>query len=116
MRWRCLGEVAEQLGNEDEAVTDPKPYDISKRKVLEAGRCRPTMPLQGGPLSKPLSIACPRSQVTRQRLCSASRYLTERSLLPGRDQAPVQQRGGTARTATCTIDYPITRVHLADIT
>jgi len=38
MRWRCLGEVAEQLGNEDEAVTDPKPYDISKRKVLEAYR------------------------------------------------------------------------------
>lgn len=36
MRWRCLGEVAEQLGNEDEAVTNPKPYDIPKRRVLEA--------------------------------------------------------------------------------
>jgi len=32
------GRVAEQLGNEDEAVTNPKPYDISKRKVLEAYR------------------------------------------------------------------------------
>ena len=26
----------DQLGNEDEAVTDPKPYDIPKRRVLEA--------------------------------------------------------------------------------
>ena len=38
MRWRCLGGVAEQLGNEDEAVTNPKPYDIPKRRVLEAYR------------------------------------------------------------------------------
>jgi hypothetical protein len=38
MRWRCLGRVAEQLGNEDEAVTNPKPYDIPKRRVLEAYR------------------------------------------------------------------------------
>jgi RNA-directed DNA polymerase len=38
MRWRCLGEVAEQLGNEDETVTNPKPYDIPKRRVLEAYR------------------------------------------------------------------------------
>ena len=38
MRWRCLGEVAKQLGNEDEAVTNPKPYDIPKRRVLEAYR------------------------------------------------------------------------------
>jgi RNA-directed DNA polymerase len=38
MRWRCLGKVAEQLGNEDEAVTNPKPYDIPKRRVLEAYR------------------------------------------------------------------------------
>jgi len=38
MRWRCLGEVAGQLGNEDEAVTNPKPYDIPKRRVLEAYR------------------------------------------------------------------------------
>jgi len=38
MRWRCLGEGAEQLGNEDEAVTNPKPYDIPKRRVLEAYR------------------------------------------------------------------------------
>jgi RNA-directed DNA polymerase len=30
------GRVAEQLGNEDEAVTNPKPYDIPKRRVLEA--------------------------------------------------------------------------------
>jgi RNA-directed DNA polymerase len=36
MRWHCLGGVAEQLGNEDEAVTNPKPYDIPKRRVLEA--------------------------------------------------------------------------------
>jgi RNA-directed DNA polymerase len=36
MRWRCLGWVAEQLGNEDEAVTNPKSYDIPKRRVLEA--------------------------------------------------------------------------------
>jgi hypothetical protein len=35
---RCGGWVAEQLGNEDDAVTNPKPYDISKRKVLEACR------------------------------------------------------------------------------
>ena len=37
---RCGGVVwemvAEQLGNEDEAVTNPKPYDIPKRRVLEA--------------------------------------------------------------------------------
>ena len=32
------GEVADQLGNEDEAVTNPKPYDIPKRRVLEAYR------------------------------------------------------------------------------
>jgi group II intron reverse transcriptase/maturase len=38
MRWRCLGGVAEQLGNEDETVTNPKPYDIPKRRVLEAYR------------------------------------------------------------------------------
>jgi len=38
MRWRCLGGVAEQLGNEDDAVTNPKPYDIPKRRVLEAYR------------------------------------------------------------------------------
>jgi RNA-directed DNA polymerase len=38
MRWRCLGIGADQLGNEDEAVTSPKPYDISKRRVLEAYR------------------------------------------------------------------------------
>jgi len=35
---RCGGWVAEQLGNEDDAVTNPKPYDISKSKVLEACR------------------------------------------------------------------------------
>jgi RNA-directed DNA polymerase len=38
MRWRCLGIEADQLGNEDEAVTNPKPYDIPKRMVLEAYR------------------------------------------------------------------------------
>jgi RNA-directed DNA polymerase len=38
MRWRCLGGVAEQLGNEDETVTNPKPYDIPKRRVSEAYR------------------------------------------------------------------------------
>jgi RNA-directed DNA polymerase len=38
MRWRCLGSEADQLGNEDEAVTNPKPYDIPKRMVLEAYR------------------------------------------------------------------------------
>src|ERR1700758_4396171 len=38
MRWRCLGIGAAQLGNEDEAVTGPKPYGISKRMVLEAYR------------------------------------------------------------------------------
>jgi group II intron reverse transcriptase/maturase len=36
MRWRCLGNGKDQLGNEDEAVTNPKPYDIPKRRVLEA--------------------------------------------------------------------------------
>ena len=36
MRWRCLGSGMDQLGNEDEAVTNPKPYDIPKRRVLEA--------------------------------------------------------------------------------
>ena len=36
MRWRCLGNGKDQLGNEDEAVTNPKPYDLSKRRVLEA--------------------------------------------------------------------------------
>ena len=39
---RCGGVVWEdgmdQLGNEDEAVTSPKPYDIPKRRVLEAYR------------------------------------------------------------------------------
>lgn len=38
MRWRCLGAVAAQLRNEDEAAMTPKPYDISKRMVLEAYR------------------------------------------------------------------------------
>jgi hypothetical protein len=38
MRWRCLGSDTNQLGNEDEAVTNPKPYDVSKRRVLEAYR------------------------------------------------------------------------------
>ena len=38
MRWRCLGSGTNQLGNEDEAVTNPKPYDVSKRRVLEAYR------------------------------------------------------------------------------
>jgi RNA-directed DNA polymerase len=38
MRWRCLGSGTDQLGNEDEAVTNPKPYDIPKRGVLEAYR------------------------------------------------------------------------------
>ena len=37
--WRrCLGDGMDQLGNEDEAVTYPKPYDIPKRRVLEAYR------------------------------------------------------------------------------
>ena len=36
MQWRCLGGDIDQLGNEDEAVTNPKPYDIPKRRVLEA--------------------------------------------------------------------------------
>lgn len=36
MRWRCLGNGMGQLGNEDEAVTNPKPFDIPKRRVLEA--------------------------------------------------------------------------------
>lgn len=36
MRWRCLGSGMDQLGNEDEAMTNPKPYDIPKRRVLEA--------------------------------------------------------------------------------
>ena len=38
MRWRCLGSGTDQLGNEDDAVTNPKPYDIPKRRVLEAYR------------------------------------------------------------------------------
>jgi len=38
MRWRCLGIEADQLGDEDETVTSPKPYDISKRMILEAYR------------------------------------------------------------------------------
>src|SRR5258707_15474334 len=38
MQWRCLGDGMAQLGNEDEAVTNPKPYDIPKRRVLEAYR------------------------------------------------------------------------------
>ena len=38
MRWRCLGSGMDQLGNEDESVTHPKPYDIPKRRVLEAYR------------------------------------------------------------------------------
>jgi hypothetical protein len=32
MRWHCLGNGAAQL-DEDEAVTNLKPYDISKRGV-----------------------------------------------------------------------------------
>ena len=36
MRWRCLGNGMDQLGNEDETVTNPKPYDIPKRRVIEA--------------------------------------------------------------------------------
>ena len=36
MRWHCLGNGMDQLGNEDEAVTNPKPYDIPKRRMLEA--------------------------------------------------------------------------------
>lgn len=38
MRWRCLGAGMDQLGNEDETVTNPKPFDIPKRRVLEAYR------------------------------------------------------------------------------
>ena len=38
MQWRCLGTGTTQLGNEDEVVTGPKPYGISKRMVLEAYR------------------------------------------------------------------------------
>lgn len=38
MRWRCLGAGMDQLGNEDEAVTNPKPFDIPKRRVIEAYR------------------------------------------------------------------------------
>ena len=38
MRWRCLGSVMVQLGNEDEVKTHPKPYGIPKRRVLEAYR------------------------------------------------------------------------------
>jgi RNA-directed DNA polymerase len=38
MRWRCLGSGMDQLGNEDEVMTHPKPYDIPKRRVLEAYR------------------------------------------------------------------------------
>jgi RNA-directed DNA polymerase len=38
MRWRCLGNGMGQLGNEDESVVNPKPYDIPKRRVLEAYR------------------------------------------------------------------------------
>jgi RNA-directed DNA polymerase len=38
MRRRCLGDDIVQLSDEDEAMTKPKPYDISKRMVLEAYR------------------------------------------------------------------------------
>ena len=38
MRWHCLGKGMDQLGNEDEAVTNPKPYDIPKRRVIDAYR------------------------------------------------------------------------------
>ena len=38
MRWRCLGNGMDQIGNEDEPVTHPKPYDIPKRRVIEAYR------------------------------------------------------------------------------
>lgn len=38
MRWHCLGIGTDQLGNEDESVTRPRPYGISKRMVLEAYR------------------------------------------------------------------------------
>ena len=38
MQWHCLGPGTTQLGNEDEVVTGPKPYGISKRMVLEAYR------------------------------------------------------------------------------
>jgi hypothetical protein len=38
MRWHCLRNGMDQLGNEDEPVTHPKPYDIPKRRVLEAYR------------------------------------------------------------------------------
>jgi hypothetical protein len=38
MRWRCLGSGMDQLGNENEAMTNPKPYDIPKRRVLAAYR------------------------------------------------------------------------------
>jgi RNA-directed DNA polymerase len=36
MRWHCLGNGRDQLGDEDETMTDPKPYDIPKRRMLEA--------------------------------------------------------------------------------
>src|SRR5450759_2292724 len=38
MRWRCSGYDIVQLSDEDEAMTKPKPYEISKRMVLEAYR------------------------------------------------------------------------------
>src|SRR6202011_5215340 len=37
-RWRRPVDGTGQLGNEDEPVTSTKPYDISKRMVLEAYR------------------------------------------------------------------------------
>ena len=36
MRWHCLGNGMDQLEYEDESMTNLKPYDISKRRVLEA--------------------------------------------------------------------------------
>lgn len=45
MGWRCLGNGMGRLGNEDETVTDPKPYDILRKKVwqvywnVKANRC-----------------------------------------------------------------------------
>ena len=36
MGWRCLEGGMDHLGNENETMTNPKPYDIPKRRVLEA--------------------------------------------------------------------------------
>ena len=96
MRWRCLGEVAKQLGNEDEAVTNPKPYDIPKRRVLVATRTKTRVSGFSVPLLK-MGAGLPRSacrswpQTASVLLCPKDMVVSDRGKGASRRQVCVEK-------------------------